>query len=52
MSRKATLLFLPCCFVSGAKISSFCEFLIYLFLIAIFMSNCVGRLEILSSNVV
>ena len=44
VSRKATYLFLPCCFVSGAKTSSFCEFLIYLFLIAILMSNCVGSL--------
>ena len=42
MSRKAKFLFLPGRFVSGAKISSFCEF--YLFLIAIFLSNCVGSL--------
>ena len=60
MSRKATFIFLPCCFVSGAKISCFCEF--YLFLIAIFVPNCVGslsdpssvflKLEILFSKVV
>ena len=42
MSRKATFLFIPCCFVSGAKISSFYEF--YLFLIAVFLSHCVGSL--------
>ena len=42
VSRKATFLFIPCCFVSGAKISSFYEF--YLFLIAVFLSHCVGSL--------
>ena len=42
MSRKATFVFIPCCFVSGAKISSFYEF--YLFLIAVFLSHCVGSL--------
>ena len=35
-------LFPPCCFVSRGRTSSFCEF--YLFLIAIFLSNCVGSL--------
>ena len=35
-------LFPPCCFVSRGRTSSFCEF--YLFLIAIFLSNCVDSL--------
>ena len=43
MSRKAKFLFRPCCFVSGARTSGFCEF--YLFLIATFLlSNFIDSL--------